>query len=265
MDFREFHELIANLIPDDDRPLVVYSGLWLFSRSIAVPTRELPGRIVDSLLEVAGPRRTVLMPTYTSGFQDGVIDLDQTPSTTGVITETFRRREETCRTASAFFSFAAVGPEAELLTQLRPCDAWGEGSVFEWIQERDAHLLVLGESCEAISFIHRAEWLAGVPYRYRKTFTGLMIHRARQEQLSECLFVRSQDPPVKNSWRNLENLLLSADMVTLPLGGGQLNRVSAQRVAQVLAKELAVDPFCFTLDPSLVRKCAFQHPSDAAT
>lgn len=254
MDVQGLRELFRAVVPDDDRPLAVYSGLWLFSRLISAPAREIPTLCIDALCGVAGPHRTIIMPTYTSGFRDGVIDLDKEPSQTGVITETFRRRSDSHRTASAFFSFAAIGPEASDLAELRPQDAWGTGSLFEWMEERDAHVVVLGEAFHRNSFVHRAEWLAQVPYRYRKTFTGTMTYRGKQESLTESLFVRSLDPEVTNDWHNLDPILMKAGMVKLRLGGGHISSMPSRMIVEVMLDELDRDPFCFTHDPDGLRR-----------
>jgi aminoglycoside N3'-acetyltransferase len=253
MTFAEFREKLARLVGQDDRPLVVYSGLWQIGRSFDAPFVEVPQAILETLHDLAGSRRTLVMPTYTSGFRDGVFDLDSEPSQTGVLTELFRKSPGTLRTASAFFSFAARGPEAEKLAALRPRDAWGDGSVFEWMERENAHMIMVGESWDACSLKHRSEWLAQVPYRYLKEFKGTAIRGGKPEPLTERLFVRSLDPLVENIWHGIAPLFEAHGMGSFPIGGGHAAHMDAQELMKAMLGRLREDPFAFSHDPQAVR------------
>lgn len=260
MKLDELQSILKSFVPDDGRPLVIYSGIWQFARRLELPTREIPHRLIEVILNVAGPDRTVLMPTYTGGFVDGIIDLDTEPSRTGVLTEAFRKHPATLRTASAFFSFACSGPEAAFLAELRPEDAWGDGSVLDWIERNNAEIITLGESWDYVSITHLGEWKARVPYRYPKTFSGTMIYKSSHQLLTERLFVRSLSPDVRNDWRQLDTILPSAGMRSLPLGSGQIASVSAKPLIAGQLEALENDPFCFTQDADSIRHAQFPHP-----
>ena len=260
MKLAELQSILKSFVPDDGRPLVIYSGIWQFARRLEVPTREIPHRLIEVILNVAGPDRTVLMPTYTGGFREGVVDLDTEPSRTGVLTEAFRKHPDTLRTASAFFSFACSGPDASFLAALRPDDAWGDGSVLDWVEKNNAEIITLGESWDFVSITHLGEWKARVPYRYPKTFTGTMIYQGSRQSLTERLFVRSLSPDVHNNWRRLDTILPAIGMRSESLGSGQIASVSAQPLLAGQLEALEQDPFCFTQDPDSIRNVPFQHP-----
>ena len=221
-------DILRALLPDRSRPAVVYCGLFAISRSLPPPVEALPAAVLDCILRAVGPARTLLMPTYTGGFRDGRIDLDTAPCTTGMVNERLRQMPGTRRTASAFFSFAAYGPEADDVLALRPEDAWGDGSVFAWIEERDAQLVVLGVPWAMCSFLHRAEWLTRVPYRYQKPFSGVCRRAGAEEQLAERLFVRSLDPLALNTWPSLNELLELHGMRRRVLGRTHFASISAK-------------------------------------
>jgi aminoglycoside N3'-acetyltransferase len=115
-----FETPLEQVLPKDRRPIVAYLAAWTLAKESSGPKEELGQAILNQLLEVIGKDCTLVMPIYTNGFKDGFINLDSEPCITGIVNELFRRMPETRRTASAWFSFAVQGPEAEALTELRP-------------------------------------------------------------------------------------------------------------------------------------------------
>jgi len=67
LEFQELRSILVRLLPPDQRPVVVYSGIYSISRIFSSPREELPGKILDMVLDVTGSR-TLLMPTYTNGY-----------------------------------------------------------------------------------------------------------------------------------------------------------------------------------------------------
>lgn len=253
MNFDELVTLLRRMLPDDDRPVLAYTGLFALARAFPPPPEAVPKRVLDSLLEAVGVERTLLLPTYTRGYSDGFIDLDATPCTTGMVNELFRRMPGTRRTRSAFFSFAARGPDASELAELRPAEAWGEGSLFDWVARRNTQVVMLGVPWSMCSFLHYAEWVCNVPYRYRKEFAGECFVEGRREPLVETLFVRSLDPVVENAWPGLDELLAPHGMVSTPIGRSQLASADARAILDAVVPILRRDPFTFVRDPERLR------------
>jgi aminoglycoside N3'-acetyltransferase len=253
MTFDEFTDGLGGLIPRVPSPIVVYSGLFAIARALPPPEERLAANVLDCLLSAAGPDRTVLMPTYTSGFREGRIDLSRAACTTGMVNERFRCMSGTLRTASAFFSFAVRGPDAAELAALRPANAWGEHSVFDWIDRHNATLVMIGVPWAMCSFLHRAEWLARVPYRYDKRFTGTCVIDGAEETLTETLFVRSLDPPAWNIWPDLEDLLAPHGMRRFTIGRGYAASMAARDLMGAITPVLGRDPFRFVQNSEALR------------
>ena len=79
--------------------------------------------VVDALLEVLGPRGTLVVPTFTfahEGEDNSVIDPVADRSEMGAITETARKRPEALRSIAFRHSFAAIGRRAQVITQIDP-------------------------------------------------------------------------------------------------------------------------------------------------
>jgi aminoglycoside N3'-acetyltransferase len=261
MAFPELRAILAELLPRDGVPVVAYSAVWSLAAAWKEDRRQLVGAIYEELLEAVGPGRTLIMPTYTGGFKDGVIDLDSSPGLTGVLNEAVRKTPGSKRTASAFFSFTARGPQAEELAALRPRDAWGEGSLFEWIEQQNAHILLLGVPLPMCSFLHRVEWNACVPYRYGKNFAGTMIRDGKREPLEERLFVRSLDPLVENIWPGAE-AVLGERLRRRTLGRGEVSVIGAKPLVDTLLTVLRRDPFAFVKNPEVLRQAFEQRAAE---
>lgn len=82
--------------------------------------------VIAALLEAVGPRGCVAMPTLTLGKATNpvVFDVRNSPSTSGLITETFRLRSDARRSRHPVNSAAAVGWAGDELTRYHtdtPC------------------------------------------------------------------------------------------------------------------------------------------------
>lgn len=183
-------------------PIVIYASLWPFSKVFAIPQEQLCADFTSQLLEQGGANRDLLMPSFASGFKDGICNLDTEKSTTGVLSEYFRTLPTSKRTLSAFFSFNIIGPHQTEVCSLMPSDAWGDGSVYEWLEKQNAHFFMLGIHPSHCSYLHRMEWLARdcIPYRYVKSFEGVIIREGKEEALRENLYVRTLDPVAVNDF-----------------------------------------------------------------
>lgn len=249
---KDFEALLREVLPPDGRPVVAYTGLWSILDAFEKPD---PKEILAALRAAVGSQRTLLMPTFTPGYQNGFLDLDAAPATTGTLNELFRKSADTRRTASAFFSFAAVGPDADSLAALRPEHAWGDGSVYEYIEKSDAHILTLGLPKTHSSFMHRLEWLERdkIPYRYVKPFQGEVLLNGRRQPLSEKLYVRDLDAKVENSWVPFAPELEKAGMRSRPVGRAWVAAIGARATIAALRPILQRDPFAFVKEPERLR------------
>ena len=251
----KFKKILSDIIAGTKAPIVMYTGLLGLANAFDCPRDRLPMHLFSIINEVIGTNRDLLMPTYTNGFlRDSILDLDATPGTTGMINEAFRKSNNAARTVSAFFSFAVRGPSSNFLTSLRPNQAWGDNSLFEWFENTDALLIMLGVPWDRCSFLHRAEWLAQVPYRYEKKFSGKIKINNKLEELCESLFVRSLDPLVENIWTGIDKILISHGMQSFALGRSSISVLSAKKLTRAITTELRADPFKFVKNKEIITK-----------
>lgn len=134
--------------------------------------------VIDALLEVVEKEGTIVMPTHSTNkimmkltpeeTAAGVswvckilpYDPKEAPCTTGVIPETFRKRNGVTRSLHPLFSVAAVGPKAKEIVEagkVKSTDSWKR------VLELDGYILLIGVGLEVCSAMHLAEELVQFP------------------------------------------------------------------------------------------------------
>lgn len=126
--------------------------------------------------EHLGEWGTLIVPTFTYSFtKNEPFDVRETPSTVGILTEVFRRRDRVARSLEPIFSVAASGRRAAEVVALDPTDCFGSGSVFSWLAENEATIACLACDVDRMTFLHHAEQMIPVNYRYMKAFSGTVV------------------------------------------------------------------------------------------
>ena len=149
-------------LPKLTSPVMVHTDLmWCIDDS-----RNF-GHAAERTLNALRQYETVIVPTFTYSWRLGGDWTKDTPSEVGLFSE-YARTRLPYRTDHPVFSVASnveipVGP-----------DAFGAGSVFEWLKKNDGSLLMLGCGFQQCTFVHHIEQCFGVDYRYRRTYTGLV-------------------------------------------------------------------------------------------
>ncbi len=254
---QELINAINQCIPKDtSKPIVVYSAIWPLIRAFKHKPEEISKSIIRCL-QAWTDKTTVLMPTFTNGFENSFCNLDEEPSLTGALSESFRQEPGSFRTKSAFFSFAAKGLQAEFLSQLEPTEAWGAHSLYEWFYKNDAHIITIGLHPTHCSFSHYAEYLrkAQIPYRFDKTFDGDILLRKQRQRLSETLLARCYEPQaVENDFTvMLDNYLTVGKMKLIQTNGIYVSEISARAKIDILTQALDNDPFALVKEKEKMR------------
>ncbi|MGW1230491.1 aminoglycoside N(3)-acetyltransferase [Streptomyces sp. NPDC002530] len=145
-----------------------------------------PVAVVEALLDVLGPRGTLVVPTHSgdnsdpaawgnppvpASWWDGI--RASTPAydarTTrclgvGIVPETLRTWPGALRSAHPQTSFAAVGPRAAGIVDGHALDCrFGEHSPLARLEEAGARILLLGAGFDSCSAFHLAEYRVGRP------------------------------------------------------------------------------------------------------
>ena len=138
--------------------------------------------LYDAVQAVLGPQGTLLVPTYTFSFcRQEPFDVQHTRTLGGpwspsaVFLEYVRTRPAAIRSRDPIHSVAGEGPLAQSLLRDIPPTCFGAGSVFERLWRAGAKICMIGLGLDEATLRHHSEELAGVPFRYKKLFTGTIV------------------------------------------------------------------------------------------
>jgi len=149
--------------------------------STDVNTQEKLNKLFfDAIKEVLGEKGTMLVPTYSYTFGESTItspavfDPKTTQSQIGPFTNFFLKQPGVVRSLDPMVSITGFGPRAKEFLDNLPPVSYGEGSTFSRLVKSDAKCCSIGLGPNWVPFIHYADWLYQVPFRYDKFFHGLI-------------------------------------------------------------------------------------------
>lgn len=134
--------------------------------------------VIDALMEVVGREGTIVMPTHSTNrikielspeeiaagalwlYKILPFDPEETPCSTGVIPETFRKRRGVLRSFHPMFSVAAIGPKAKEIVEAGNTNALG---AWKKLLELDGYILLIGVGLEVCTAMHLAEERVAFP------------------------------------------------------------------------------------------------------
>ncbi len=156
------------------------------------------GSVIEALLQVLGPKGTLLMPsfpfdTYVEDYlaANSIFNVRTTPSRMGAITEAFRLRPGVHRSLHPTHSVAAFGPGASYLTSTHHEDSrtFGARSPFHKLCERGGWILLVGVDFHSMTNLHVVEDIfEDFPYNVYsdKVFQIRMNPENGQEFVFQC-------------------------------------------------------------------------------
>ncbi len=249
---------LRRVIPDDDKIIVLHSGLWRFGHAIRPMTRDFLDRLLDLILRVTGPDRTLVVPAYTTGDypRTKTFDTVRTLPATGALAIALLRRQLAFRTASPMNSYLVVGPQTEAINACPCLTAWGPNGVMAYLAREGARFVTLGavwhESC---SYYHHSEELVRVPYRYFKRFEGELFEDGRHiGRCVETLYVKSLNVPCDDHYAGPEKVLRERGLI-LDAGDHRFILESALigDIVRVACELLAQQPYYFVRNREAVQ------------
>lgn len=170
---QELRDELASHVPPDAEIIMVHCSLNDLQPMYIGGSKEL----LDALIELCGPERTLAMPAFFFGGAKGdpvayyrarpVFDVRRQPSEMGLLSELFRRRENVRRSLHPTASVCALGPLAEELVAGHHVakTTFGEGTPFALMAEKRTAILGIGtEYFRCLTQVNAAEDLLGERY-----------------------------------------------------------------------------------------------------
>jgi len=143
--------------------------------------------VIDALLETVGEEGTIVIPTHSKNlakvdlseeqavpnlswlFKILPYDADETPCTTGLIPESFRKRPSVLRSLHSVLSVAAAGSKAQEIVE-----TGREGSLKAWkrVLQLDGYVLLIGVDLGVCTAMHLAEERVSFPKQIVEKITA---------------------------------------------------------------------------------------------
>ena len=230
--------------------IFVHSDVRVFGKIAEPDKTKLLRPLVEALEASVGPGGTVVMPAFSYSFCKGEpYDPDTTRSTVGVLTDFFRTESGVERSLHPMFSVSAWGKGREAFMHTSK-DSFGAGTAFDTLRQADGTIVLLGTDFQACTFLHHVEQMCGVPYRFMKTFEGVVIDGATTSHESYTYFVRPLDGTIVNDFNAIEPYLREKALLReVSVGSGRILAISARRLYDEASRLLVQDPYFFVTQP----------------
>jgi hypothetical protein len=145
--------------------------------------------VIEDLLGSAG---NIVFPTHTWGLVRTSITFDpeRTPCDY-LISEHLRTKRACARQLHPYASVGAIGPDRHIIIpEGLSRNVYGYGAPFEKLAAMNALHLSIGIPVRnSISAVHHCEFVAGVPYRYTKSFSHPCMQNGKLRDAEIFLFV----------------------------------------------------------------------------
>ncbi len=127
----------------------------------------------------------------------------------GVLTECARSYPGCVRTGHPIYSFAVIGRDAQLFSQVDNISGYGSDSPFGILHRMNGKIAVLDlPDRNSMTFYHYIEEAHAVPYRYHKFFSGLYTGLSGvTEEKKYSIYVRDLDRGVVSALDPLGELM----------------------------------------------------------
>ena len=238
--------------------LFVQADLDALGAECRSQTRELRcAAVLRALRDAIGEAGTLVVPTYTFSFcRLERFDPAATPTAGGPwspaadLLEAVRALPGAIRSLDPIHSAAAVGPAAARLLHDLPPTCFGPGSLQHRLRREGARLCALGLDLGEATMVHHAEAMAEVPFRYRKLFTGTVVHNGIARRSGWVYEVRVQAPNFElEPSAVIEDALAAGVIRQTAVGCGVVQAAGAQAFYDHVFQALERNPWCTVQGP----------------
>lgn len=214
--------------------------------------------VLGALRDAVGDRGTIVVPTYSFSFcRQEPFSVDETPTAGGLwgtsveFLEYFRRLPGAARSRDPIHSVAALGPEAQRLVANVPPTCFGADSVHARLRRVGGKICTIGVGLDEATFLHHVEEEVGVPFRFRKLFTGEIRQSGDAYRTGWVYNVRILADSGYPDGRRLEQDARERGICrSACIGQGEVLAVDAEAYFELTAEALHRDPWYTARGPS---------------
>ena len=200
-----------------------------------------PLDILESFLDVIGPKGTLLLPLFNFDFPKGVpFDIRNSQSQMGALTEIGRKYPGAVRTGHPIYSFAVIGYKSADFSGIDNVSGYAEDSPFGLLKRLNGKIGSLDlDDQNSMTFNHHVEEVKCVDYRYYKSFDGAYTDSSGEMKNKKYdLFVRNVEGGVMTDVNPAGELMWQAELYSgfRPKEGAGLRLIMAQSMFNFIEK-----------------------------
>jgi len=228
--------------------IFVHSNLTALGRPKNIrSSEELCQSFLDSCFGKIGLSGTIVVPAFTYSFpKEEIFDPKSPTKQMGAFSEWVRKQPGSIRSLDPCFSIIALGGAAQELTEDMPQNSFGEDSFFDRLLKRNGMILNINLNSGS-TFVHFVERCLGVPYRFDKTFSGIINHEGEKEAKSTIWVRDLTDPVTEANFSKFHRLSTSAGLnARFSIGRGSVNFIRSRDTYDLIEDEIQSDPLFLT-------------------
>lgn len=213
--------------------------------------------LYSAMQEVIGPKGTMLVPTFSFSFcRNEDFDPQSTPSMQGPwsssreFLEYFRKLPGIVRSVDPIFSVAGLGPSAAKLLNDLPNSSYGRDCLHERLLKSGGKICGIGVGVGEAPFLHYVEEVMGVPFRYKKLFTGRSRRNGDLHKHGWISTVPIQATNGVPDGARIEDLARSEGRCRVAeLGRGEVASIDCTTFYELISREISQDPWITAQGP----------------
>lgn len=234
--------------------IFIHSNLGFFGRQEGfLSSDQLCEMFFEEVMAVLGEKGTLVVPTFTYSFPNKqIFDPVESSSGMGVFAEWVRRHPDSIRSEDPCYSVSANGGNALPMVYNVPKNSFGDDSFFDRFYRAGGKILNMNFNAGS-TFIHYFERKLHVPYRFDKTFDGMVMKNGKKVHTSSTIWVRYlSDNALEFDSEPFDKLARENNYFrVVSMGRGQIGLISASDIYKIICETLPKRPWFLTKAESL--------------
>src|SRR5271157_903106 len=219
---------------------------------------EVNELLYSAIREVIGSEGTIFLPAFSFAFyRNADFDVQATPSIQGAwsssleFIEYFRHLPGVVRSVDPIFSVAGLGPKAEQLLTRLPNTSYGKDCLHERLMKSGGKICGIGVGLGEASFLHYVEEAVGVPFRYKKLFTGRIRQNGKLSKQGWIVSVPIEAANGLPDGTHFEKKARSEGLCRIAeVGRGEVVSIDCSSFYEFISREIARDPWITARGPA---------------
>jgi aminopeptidase-like protein/aminoglycoside N3'-acetyltransferase len=214
--------------------------------------------VLSALRDTVGTEGTLFLPAYSQSFvRNEVFDpmtspaMPESANCSPGLMEQFRHQTGALRSADPNYSVVGLGPKANAFLFNLPQSSFGPDCLFDRLAKQGGKVCTIGIGIGDATLRHHIEEIAGVPFRFKKLFTG---HVQANGALRKQGWITSIPIQAENGWpdgsRLTGILLADASCKTAKISQCEIAVMSCRDFAEVTSREINRDPWFTAKGPA---------------